>query len=237
MTTLLLIIIYIAFISLGLPDSMLGAAWPVMQGQLGLPLAGAGLVSMIVSGSTIISSLFSGVLIRRLGTGKLTLISVLMTALALLGFSFSQNYLWLCLIAVPLGLGAGAVDAALNDFVARNFTARHMNWLHSFWGVGATTGPLIMAFMLNQTGRWQMGYLTVSIIQFTLVALLAVSLPLWQKFPKPPSPQSATNGGRTDRIPGMTPNLVAFFAYCAVEASTGLWAASFLVEQRGLSSV
>jgi len=237
MTTLLLIIIYIAFISLGLPDSMLGAAWPVMQGQLGLPLAGAGLVSMIVSGSTIISSLFSGVLIRRLGTGKLTLISVLMTALALLGFSFSQNYLWLCLIAVPLGLGAGAVDAALNDFVARNFTARHMNWLHSFWGVGATTGPLIMAFMLNQTGRWQMGYRTVSIIQFTLVALLAVSLPLWQKFPKPPSPQTTTNGGRTNRIPGMTPNLVAFFAYCAVEASTGLWAASFLVEQRGLSSV
>jgi len=237
MTTLLLIIIYIAFISLGLPDSMLGAAWPVMQGQLGLPLAGAGLVSMIVSGSTIISSLFSGVLIRRLGTGKLTLISVLMTALALLGFSFSQNYLWLCLIAVPLGLGAGAVDAALNDFVARNFTARHMNWLHSFWGVGATTGPLIMAFMLNQTGRWQMGYRTVSIIQFTLVALLAVSLPLWQKFPKPPSPQTTTNGGGTNRIPGMTPNLVAFFAYCAVEASTGLWAASFLVEQRGLSSV
>jgi len=237
MTTLLLIIIYIAFISLGLPDSMLGAAWPVMQGQLGLPLAGAGLVSMIVSGSTIISSLFSGVLIRRLGTGKLTLISVLMTALALLGFSYSQNYLWLCLIAVPLGLGAGAVDAALNDFVARNFTALHMNWLHSFWGVGATTGPLIMAFMLNQTGRWQMGYRTVSIIQFSLVALLAVSLPLWKKFPKPPSPQTTTNGGGTYRIPGMTPNLVAFFAYCAVEASTGLWAASFLVEQRGLSSV
>src|SRR5690606_5070624 len=116
MTTLLLIIIYIAFISLGLPDSMLGAAWPVMQGELGLPLSGAGLVSMIVSGSTIISSLFSGILIRRLGTGKLTLVSVLMTALALLGYSFSQNFLWLCIIAVPLGLGAGSVDAALNDF-------------------------------------------------------------------------------------------------------------------------
>lgn len=237
MTTLLLIIIYIAFISLGLPDSMLGAAWPVMQGELGLPLAGAGLVSMLVSGSTIISSLFSGALIRRLGTGKLTLVSVLMTALALLGYSFSQSYLWLCIIAIPLGLGAGAVDAALNDFVARNFAARHMNWLHSFWGVGATTGPLIMAFMLSQSGRWQMGYRTVAIIQFTLVAILAISLPLWQRFPKPPSPQTATSGGRKARITGMTPNLVAFFAYCAVEASTGLWAASFLVEQRGLSSV
>ena len=114
---------------------MLGAAWPVMQAELGLPLAGAGLVSMIVSGCTIISSLFSGFLIRRLGTGKLMLISVLMTALALLGYSYSQTYIWLCLIAVPLGLGAGAVDAALNDFVARNFAARHMSWLHSFWGV------------------------------------------------------------------------------------------------------
>ena len=237
MTTLLLIIIYVAFISLGLPDSMLGAAWPVMQGDLGLPLAGAGLVSMIVSGSTIISSLFSGILIRRLGTGKLTLISVLMTALALLGYSFSQNYLWLCLIAFPLGLGAGSVDAALNDFVARNFAARHMNWLHSFWGVGATTGPLIMAFMLNQTGRWQMGYRTVAIVQFTLVAILAISLPLWQRFTSPPSPQPATSGGKKQQIRGMTPNLVAFFAYCAVEASTGLWAASFLVEQRGLSRV
>lgn len=237
MTTLLLIIIYIAFISLGLPDSMLGAAWPVMQGELGLPLSGAGLVSMIVSGSTIISSLFSGILIRRLGTGKLTLVSVLMTALALLGYSFSQNFLWLCLIAVPLGLGAGSVDAALNDFVARNFAARHMSWLHSFWGVGATTGPLIMAFMLNQTGRWQLGYRTVSIVQFTLVAILALSLPLWQRFPTPSDPQTATSGGKKKRIHGLTPNLVAFFAYCAVEASTGLWAASFLVRQRGLSQV
>ena len=237
MTTLLLVIIYIAFISLGLPDSMLGAAWPVMQGELGLPLAGAGLVSMIVSGSTIISSLFSGVLIRRLGTGKLTLFSVLMTALALLGYSFSQNYLWLCLIAIPLGLGAGSVDAALNDFVARNFAARHMNWLHSFWGVGATTGPLIMAFMLNQTGRWQMGYRTVAIIQFTLVAILAVSLPLWQRFPTPTSQHAAAGRVKIRNIKGIAPNLVAFFAYCAVETSTGLWAASFLVEQRGLSRV
>ncbi len=237
MTTLLLALIYVAFISLGLPDSMLGAAWPVMQGELGLPLAGAGLVSMIVSGGTIVSSLFSGLLIRRLGTGKLTLVSVLMTAGALLGYSFSQNYLWLCLFAVPLGLGAGAVDAALNDFVARNFAARHMNWLHSFWGVGATTGPLIMALMLSQTSRWQMGYRTVAFVQFALVAILAISLPLWSQFPNPVSPSSAKSTGKRKPIRGLTPNLVAFFAYCAVEASTGLWAASFLVRQRGLSQV
>lgn len=237
MTTLLLVIIYIAFISLGLPDSMLGAAWPVMQAELGLPLAGAGLVSMIVSGCTIISSLFSGFLIRRLGTGKLMLISVLMTALALLGYSYSQTYIWLCLIAVPLGLGAGAVDAALNDFVARNFAARHMSWLHSFWGVGATTGPLIMAFMLKHTGLWQMGYRTIAIIQFVLVAILALSMPLWQRYPAPPTPEATVSSGKKKGIRGMAPNLVAFFAYCAVEASTGLWAASFLVEQRGLSRV
>ncbi|HNZ16624.1 MAG: MFS transporter [Anaerolineaceae bacterium] len=237
MTTLLLVIIYIAFISLGLPDSMLGAAWPVMQAELGLPLAGAGLVSMIVSGCTIISSLFSGFLIRRLGTGKLMLISVLMTALALLGYSYSQTYIWLCLIAVPLGLGAGAVDAALNDFVARNFAARHMSWLHSFWGVGATTGPLIMAFMLKHTGHWQMGYRTIAIIQFVLVAILALSMPLWQRYPAPPTPEATVSSGKKKGIRGMAPNLVAFFAYCAVEASTGLWAASFLVEQRGLSRV
>jgi fucose permease len=160
-----------------------------------------------------------------------------MTALALLGYSFSQNYLWLCIIAFPLGLGAGAVDAALNDFVARNFAARHMNWLHSFWGIGATTGPLIMAFMLSQTGRWQMGYRTVAIVQFTLVAILTISLPLWKRFPNLPTPQPTTSGGKKPRIRGMTPNLVAFFAYCAVEASTGLWAASFMVDQRGLSQV
>lgn len=237
MTTLLLVIIYVAFISLGLPDSMLGAAWPVMQVQLSLPLAGAGLVSMIVSGSTIVSSLLSGVLIRRLGTGKLTLISVSMTALALLGYSFSQNYLWLCLIAIPLGLGAGSVDSALNDFVARNFAARHMNWLHSFWGVGATSGPLIMAFMLSQTGRWQMGYRTVAIVQFSLVAILTFSLPLWQRFPAPASPNTTVGRVKIRKLKGIVPNLVAFFAYCAVETSTGLWAASFLVRQRGLSQV
>lgn len=140
MTTLLLLIIYLAFISLGLPDSMLGAAWPVMRIELGLPLSGAGLVSMIVTMGTIVSSLLTGWLIRKLGTGLLTTLSVLTTALALLGYSFTTNYLWLCLMAVPMGLGAGAVDAALNDFVARNYSSRHMSWLHAFWGVGRPPG-------------------------------------------------------------------------------------------------
>lgn len=182
MVTLLLIIIYIAFISLGLPDSMLGAAWPTIRGELNLPMAGAGLISMIVSGGTIVSSLLSGKLIKKLGTGKLTLVSVSMTAAALLGFSLSKSYLWLCLMAVPLGLGAGAVDAALNNFVALHFSARHMSWLHCFWGVGATAGPIIMAASISQKGSWQREYLTVAIIQASLVIILLLSLPLWRTF-------------------------------------------------------
>lgn len=154
MATLLLLIIYLAFISLGLPDSMLGAAWPLMQNEMGLPLEGAGLVSLFVTTGTIISSLLTGTLIRKLGTGKLTTLSVLTTALALLGYSFTTNFNWLLLMAIPLGLGAGAVDAVLNDFVARHYSSRHMSWLHAFWGVGATAGPLLMALMISLTQRW-----------------------------------------------------------------------------------
>jgi len=238
LTTLLLIIIYIAFISLGLPDSMLGAAWPLMQREMSLPLEGAGLVSTIVSAGTIVSSLLSGKLIKKLGTGLLTMLSVLMTALALLGFSATQNYFWLCLMAIPLGLGAGAVDAALNDFVARNFSSRHMSWLHAFWGVGATTGPLLLAYVVSQSGRWQGGYRTVSIIQFVLVAILALSLPLWRKQDKANGEDvahSKTNGSIW-KIPGMIPNLISFFGYCGMELTAGLWFASFLVAERGLTA-
>lgn len=182
MTTLLLIIIYITFINLGLPDSMLGASWPTVQTDLSLPMAGAGLISLIISGGTIISSFLSGKLIQKLGTGKLTLISVFMTAMALLGFSFSRNYLCLCLMAIPLGLGAGAVDATLNNFVALHFSARHMSWLHCFWGIGATAGPVIMSVAISKNGLWQKGYLYVAIIQICLVIILVVSLPLWKLF-------------------------------------------------------
>lgn len=248
MTTILLLLIYFAFISLGLPDSMLGAAWPTMQVELGLPLSGAGLISLIISSGTILSSVLSGKLIRRLGTGRLTLLSVAMTAVALFGFSLSNNYGWLCILAVPLGLGAGAVDAALNHFVALHYAARHMNWLHSFWGIGATTGPIIMAIMLTRTGAWQNGYRVVSLIQFALVALLFFSLPLWKAF------HEANGGGSVDaasasagepstsaaprqqfwRIPGIKPALISFFCYCAVEATAGLWGATYLVQEKGV---
>lgn len=238
MITLLLIIIYIAFISLGLPDSMLGAAWPTIRIELNLPIAGAGLVSMIVSGGTIVSSLMSGKLIKKLGTGKLTLVSVLMTAAALLGFSLSNSYLWLCLMAVPLGLGAGAVDAALNNFVALHFSARHMSWLHCFWGIGATVGPIIMAASISQKGLWQRGYLTVAIIQACLVVILLLSQPLWRPF------NSNVQEGEVIevkdesvfKLPGVRPALIGFFCYCALESTAGLWGATFLVQARGVSA-
>jgi fucose permease len=238
MVTLLLIIIYIAFISLGLPDSMLGAAWPTIRGELNLPMAGAGLISMIVSGGTIVSSLLSGKLIKKLGTGKLTLVSVSMTAAALLGFSLSKSYLWLCLMAVPLGLGAGAVDAALNNFVALHFSARHMSWLHCFWGVGATAGPIIMAASISHKGSWQRGYLTVAIIQASLVIILLLSLPLWRTFNNNVQEDEVVEGRAESlfKLPGVCPALIGFFSYCALESTAGLWGATFLVQTRGISA-
>lgn len=236
MTTLLLLVIYLAFISLGLPDSMLGAAWPLMRSELGLPLEGAGLVSVIITVGTIISSLLTGRLIRKLGTGRLTTLSVLTTALTLLGYSFTTSYLWLCLMAVPMGLGAGAVDASLNDFVARNYSSKHMSWLHAFWGVGATAGPLLMAGMISLTGRWQNGYRSVSFVQFGLVAILIASLSLWKKFDHASAEAHSVklSNGSIWKIPGMGPNLAAFFAYCSLELTAGLWFASYLVQIRGV---
>lgn len=179
--TMLLIIIYVAFISLGLPDSLLGSAWPSMHISMDVPISYAGIISMLISGGTIVSSFFSGKIIRRFGTGAVTTISVLMTAGALLGFSFSNNFYLLCLWAIPLGLGAGAVDSALNNFVALHYKAKHMSWLHCFWGVGAMTGPIIMSYCLEQGAVFQIGYRVIAIIQFTLVLILIATQPLWKK--------------------------------------------------------
>ena len=238
MATLLLLVIYMAFISLGLPDSMLGAAWPLMQQELGMPLEGAGLVSLFVTTGTIISSLLAGRLIKKFGTGKLTTLSVLTTALALLGYSFTTHFQWLLLMAVPMGLGAGAVDVVLNDFVARHYSSRHMSWLHAFWGVGATAGPLLMAWMISLTQRWQNGYRAVSIVQFVLVAILVASLKLWKNGEQAAVEEHSEEhgNGKLWKLPGMGPNLAAFFAYCALELTAGLWFASYLVQIRGVKA-
>ena len=242
MVTLLLIIIYIAFISLGLPDAMLGSAWPLISKDLGVSLSSAGLISMTVSIGTIISSLLSGKLIDKLGTGKVTAISVAMTAIALLGFSFSKGYLWLILMAIPLGLGAGSVDTALNNFVALHYSARHMSWLHCFWGVGATTGPIIMGKSIAKSGLWKNGYLTVAIIQIVLVIILFISLPLWKVFNKNSTSENEVGEVSEEnkkknifKLPGLKTILLGFLCYCALESTAGLWGASYLVNVKGIS--
>ena len=178
---LVLLIIYLAFISLGLPDSLLGSAWPVIWPEIGSSVGAAGLVSMIVAAGTIVSSLASGRITRKLGTGNITLLSCLLTAVSLLGFSMAASLVWFIILAIPLGLGAGAVDAALNHYVAEHYRAHHMNWLHCFWGVGATTGPFIMAASIAGQHSWRGGYAAVAAIQFSLVIVLLLTLPLWKR--------------------------------------------------------
>lgn len=235
MATFFLILIYLAFISLGLPDSLLGSAWPAMGPALGAPLSGAGAVSLIITCGTITSSLFSGRLIRKLGTGKLTCISVAMTAGALLGFSLAPSFGWLCLLAVPLGLGAGAVDAGLNQYVAVHYASRHMNWLHCCWGLGATTGPLILSACLSGGGGWRQGYLVISVIQWTLTAVLLFSLPQWKRERAAETAIQVDAGPvRPLTLPGAKSALVCFLFYCAMESTTGLWGSSYLTGARGV---
>lgn len=239
MYSLLLIIIYLAFISLGLPDSLLGSGWPAMHGQLGVAVSYAGIVTMIISVGTIVSSLMSDRLTRRFGTGMVTAVSVLMTATAIFGFSFSNSFILLCLWAIPYGLGAGAVDAALNNYVALHYASRHMSWLHCFWGLGASISPYIMGYALTGGHGWGSGYKFVGIIQIVLTVILFVSLPLWTKnnvnagdIGKGAAPLTIKGALK---IKGVKYVLITFFGYCALEHTTGLWASSYLVESRGVN--
>ena len=240
MFSLLLAIIYLAFISLGLPDSLLGSAWPVMRLDFGAELSFAGVISMIIAAGTIVSSLLSERMTRRLGTALVTAISVAMTAAALFGFSLCSSPIQLCLWAIPYGLGAGAIDAALNNFVALHYSSRHMSWLHCFWGVGASISPYIMSAALLRSGSWQAGYRTVGVIQVVLTALLFFSLPLWKAADRKGDegngeapPLLGLRGAL--RISGVPLILIAFCAYCGGETTAGLWASSYLVGARGIA--
>ena len=241
MVHLLLAIIYIAFISLGLPDSLLGAAWPVMHEDLGAPLSYAGIISMIIAFGTVVSSLQSDRLTLWLGTGKVTAISVAMTAAALLGFSASSEFWMLCLWAIPYGLGAGGVDAALNNYVALHYRSWHMSWLHCMWGVGAATGPYIMGMALEMGMGWPAGYHIIAVMQVVLTIILFASLPLWKE--RKDEVQADSGHKRKPHslrevfwIPGAREILVAFFCYSAVEQTCGLWASSFLNLSKGISA-
>jgi len=236
---LLLAVIYLAFISLGLPDSLLGTAWPVMYVELGLPVSASGIISMIISLGTIVSSLQSYRFTHRFGTGRVTAVSTALTALALLGFSVSNSFWMLCLFAIPYGLGAGSVDASINNYVAVHYASRHMSWLHCMWGVGASISPYIMSAALTGSG-WPTGYRTVGIIQICLTVVLFATLPLWNR-QKAAAEQEKTIADKplTLRqifsIPGVTALIVTFFCYCALEQSAFFWSASWLVLHHGLA--
>lgn len=239
MFSLLLAIIYISFISLGLPDSLLGSAWPSMYSQFGVPVSWAGIISMIISAGTIVSSLQSEKMTRRLGAGKVTAFSVALTAAAILGFSMSGSFWMLCLWAIPYGLGAGGVDAALNNYVALNYSSRHMSWLHCMWGVGCSVGPWIMGQALSGTGKWNTGYLIISILQIVLSVILFLSLPLWKKTADETTEEVQTEPlklSRTIRLPGAWAAMLTFFCYCSLEQTAGLWASSYLVLDKGVSA-
>lgn len=237
MTSLLLAVIYLAFIGLGLPDSLLGAAWPMIYPQFGVPVSSMGLISMIISAGTILSSLNSSRLTRALGAGKVTLLSTVLTAIALLGFGMSRSLWQLCFWAVPYGLGAGSVDAALNNYVALHYASRHMNWLHCMWGVGTIIGPSLMSAALTGGHGWSGGYLLTALVQGLIVAVLLLSLPLWGR-------PTSGNGSETETaalslrevlaIPGAKEVMLCFFGYCALESTAGLWAASYLTLARDI---
>lgn len=239
MIHLLLAVIYIAFISLGLPDGLLGAAWPTMYQEFQVPVSYAGTIYMIICAGTVLSSLMSDRLTRRFGPGLVTAVSVAATAAALLGFSISNSYQMLCLWAIPYGLGAGSVDASLNNYVALHYESRHMSWLHCMWGLGATMGPYLMEFALTGGDPWNMGYRYVFMIQTVLVVILFMSLPMWKK-----RTGESFQSSEEDRplsikeiltIPGAKEIMITFFAYEAVEQTTALWAGSYLALNRGLS--
>ena len=261
MFSILLFMIYLAFVSLGLPDALLGSAWPIMYQEFAVPVSYSGTVFMIICGGTILSSLNSEKLNRRFGTGKITAISVFLTAIALFGFSISHSFLMLCLFAIPYGLGAGSVDAALNHYVALHYSSRHMSWLHCMWGLGASVGPYIMGFVLQRGEPWNRGYLIVSIIQFILAIILFCSLSLWKKnpeeltenaastakqeapkqeapkqeAPKQEAPkQRALSLREVFAIPGAKECMASFYSYCALEQTVGLWAGSFMVLALGM---
>lgn len=238
MATVLLIVIYIAFIGLGIPDSLFGAAWPAIYPELQLPIASASYVTLLISGSTVLSSLFSARLIQRLGTGWVTVISTLMTAVALLGFSFSGGMLWFCLLAIPLGLGAGTIDVALNNYVALHYRATQMNFLHCFYGVGVTLSPYLMSLTLSGSAGWRGGYRTVFWIQLGIAAVTVLVLPFWGRVQgaeeTTDAPARALSLREMGRMPAVRTVWLVFIGSCAIEYICGVWGSTFLVNSKEL---
>lgn len=227
MYSLLLVLIYIAFISLGLPDSLLGSGWTVMHAEMNVPIPYMGIVSMIISGGTIVSSLLSDKLTRKLSTKIVTVGSVFLTVIALFGFSVSTSFWMLIAFAIPYGLGAGAIDAALNNYVALHYSSKSMSWLHCFWGVGTIVSPFIMSYALTYS-VWNTGYRIVGFLQLGIALLLLFTLPVWRVNKDTSAHQGKSIGLiKALKIKGVPFLLVGFFAYCAAEATTMNWASTY----------
>ncbi len=237
MYSLLLAIIYLAFISLGLPDALLGSGWPTMHVDFNVPISYMGIITMLISGCTIISSLMSNTLTHKFKTPMVTLFSVILTAIALFGFSISTNFGMLLLFSIPYGLGAGSIDAALNNYVALYYNSKHMSWLHCFWGVGTIVGPFAMSYSLA-TSNWSNGYRIIAFIQFGITLILLLTLPLWKV--NQPSHQSSTEEKSIGiiealKIKGVPFLLLGFFAYCSAEATAMGWASTYFVQVKHIS--
>ena len=239
---MLLALIYVCFVSLGLPDSLLGSAWPIMHTEICVPMSYAGIVSMVISVGTIVSSLMCDKITHKIGSGRLTAVSIFLTAVALFGFSMSNRFWMLVLWAVPYGLGAGGVDAVLNNYVALHYKSQHMSWLHCMWGVGAAISPYIMSFSLIKLDGWSYGYLIVAVIQIILSAFVFISLPIWKKGSEE---EKATDTEYKSapiklreliKLPGAVPCLFTFFGYCSLEITSSLWTSTYLVQNRGMDA-
>ncbi|MBQ8228710.1 MAG: MFS transporter [Clostridia bacterium] len=240
MATILLIVIFMGYIGLGIPDSLFGAAWPAIYSDFGLPISYANFVTTIVSLGTIASSFFSSRVVSRFGTAKVAAVSTAMTATALLGFSLSPNIIWLCLFAIPSGLGAGSVDAALNNYVALNYKAAHMNFLHCFYGVGVSLSPYLMSLSLTNSNDWRTGYKNVFYIQLAITAVMIISLPLWKKVGEKKAEEDVAQKVLKFRdiikIPAARASIGIFMASCGIESICLVWGSSFLVESKGLTA-
>jgi fucose permease len=248
MATIILIIIYISFICLGLPDSLLGVSWPLIRTEFDISLSAVGPIYMMIAGGTIISSFFSGKVLNRFGTAKVTAVSTAMTALGIIGFYLAPSVHWFYLMTIPLGLGAGSVDAGLNAYVANHYKSHHMSWLHCFWGVGATVGPMIMSLFIKDA-NWRQGYLTVALLQAVLALFLFLTLPVWKKADATRSNHSSMPDSDSEikekepagdkhllKIKGVKPVLITFLFYCAAEGTLGLWGSSYLIQIKGLEA-
>lgn len=239
--TSLLIVIFICFIGVGLPDSVLGSAWPVIYKELNLPISLAGYISATVSACTIVSSLISAKVIKRFGAGGVTAISTVMTALALFGFACTKNPVCFFVMAIPLGLGAGSIDTALNNFVALHYSASKMNFLHCFYGLGIAVSPYLMSAALSADNNWRKGYVLVAIIQSVISVVAVAALPLWKKAEKKDAESNSNESkilslSQMFRMPMALMSSFAFFASCALELTAGSWSSSFFVNTKGVSA-